>query len=191
MILSGREIARSVREGHIVLDPFESELLNPNSYNYRLGSTLLVSDAPVFDSKHTPIWEEVKIGGEGFLLEPGSLYLAHTMEVIGSPCYAMSLIGRSSLGRLGVFLQVTADLGHTGSVHQWTLELHVVQPVRVYSGMRIGQVSFWATEGAVVGYKGAYGSCGEPAPNIAGKLSPPSTQADQHGLNSPKSWSPT
>jgi hypothetical protein len=45
------------------------------------------------------------------------------LEELGSRKYAMSLIGRSSIGRLGLFLQVSANLGHTGSSHCWTLEL--------------------------------------------------------------------
>ena len=56
------------------------------------------------------------------------------------------LLGRSSIGRLGIFLNVTADLGHIGSCSHWTLEITVVQPVRIYPGTKIGQVSFWVTD---------------------------------------------
>ena len=66
------------------------------------------------------------------------------------------------MGRLGLFLQLSADLGHIGAVHCWTLELTVVQPVRVYPGMRIGQVSFWVPEGDRVLYGGTYGRISEP-----------------------------
>lgn len=55
----------------------------------------------------------------------------------------MSLIGRSSVGRLGLFLQVSADLGHTTSQHQWTLELVAAKPIILYPNMKIGQVTFW------------------------------------------------
>jgi dCTP deaminase len=84
---------------------------------------------------------------EGFLLRPGRIYLGSTLEIIGSDTYVPSLIGRSSLGRLGLFLQITADLGHLGTKHCWTLELKTVQPLIIYAGMRIGQVSFWKPEG--------------------------------------------
>jgi len=49
----------------------------------------------------------------------------------------MTLLGRcdSSSG----FFLMSRDLGHTGSVSQWTLELKVVQPLRIYPYMRIGR----------------------------------------------------
>lgn len=68
----------------------------------------------------------------------------------------MSLIGRSSTGRLGLFLQVSADLGHTGSVHKWTLELVTAKPFRVYPGMITGQISFWLNYGDASLYEGGY-----------------------------------
>ena len=51
------------------------------------------------------------------------------------------------MGRLGLFLQITAPLGHLGTYHNWTLELKVVQPLKVYPLMKIGQVTFWKTKG--------------------------------------------
>jgi dCTP deaminase len=79
------------------------------------------------------------------------------MEEIGSDYYVTSLIGRSSVGRLGIFLQITADLGHLGAKHCWTLELKVVQPVICYPRMKIGQVSFWCVEGETEHlYQGKY-----------------------------------
>jgi dCTP deaminase len=61
------------------------------------------------------------------------------------------------MGRLGLWLQVTSDLGHLGTCHHWTLELNVVQPLRVYAGMRIGQVTFWVPRGSrELSYEGAY-----------------------------------
>ena len=83
----------------------------------------------------------------GYVLKPHKLYLGNTIETIGSDKYVTQLIGRSSIGRLGLFLQVTAPLGHVGSRHKWTLELKCVQPLRVYPGMKIGQVTFWVMDG--------------------------------------------
>lgn len=172
MILTGPEIASAVRKGTIVLDPFDEELVNANSYNFRLGPTLLEAPGQEFDVKSTPDWQFVPIPPHGYVLSPGGLYLAHTVETIGSDVYVPSLIGRSSIGRLGLFLQVTADLGHIGAVHQWTLELYAVQPVRVHAGMRIGQMSFWATAGERVAYTGPYSNFSGPAPNVARDIRP-------------------
>jgi dCTP deaminase len=101
-------------------------------------------------------FERVDLPPDGFVLLPKTLYLAATLEIIGSTDYAITLLGRSSLGRLGLFLNITADLGHVGTLSQWTLELSVVQPLRVYSGMRIGQVAFWKAYGKTRRYCGRY-----------------------------------
>lgn len=148
MILSGLEIKKQVRQNRIHIHPFIEEHINPNSYNYRLHEKLLqIVDRPI-DPKKEPEFLEITIPENGFLLQPGQLYLGSTFEEIGSDHYVTSLIGRSSVGRLGLFLQITADLGHLGAKHRWTLELKVVQPLIVYPMMKIGQVSFWSVDGS-------------------------------------------
>lgn len=166
MILTAPQIFDGICTGELVIDPFDARQLNPNSYNYRLGDLVLTTDDPVLDVRATPRWRPIAIPAEGFVLQPRRLYLANTAERLGSTTHVTSLIGRSSLGRLGVFLQVTADLGHTGAIHQWTLELHAVQPVRVYAGMSIGQVTFWKTAGPVDIYDGRYAAHSAPTPNL-------------------------
>lgn len=149
MILTGKQIEDEVSKGRITLEPFTEQLVNPNSYNYRLGPVLCEFSDEVIDPRHTPVLKQHIIPEEGFVLLPNKLYLGHTLEIIGSDEYVTSLIGRSSVGRLGLFLQITADLGQLGKAHQWTLELKVVQPLRVYAGIRIGQVSFWQPKGHI------------------------------------------
>lgn len=160
MILTGKEIARQYEMGNIYLDPFTPDAVNPNSYNYRLGPRLKAFER--LDSKGQPVFRDVDIPDEGYVLQPGSMYLGHTLETIGSDQFAMSLIGRSSIGRLGLFLQVSANLGHTTSCHQWTLELVCIRPIRLYAGMSIGQVSFWRNQGEIGTYEGAYGKNNQP-----------------------------
>jgi Deoxycytidine deaminase len=154
MILTGNEINKEISTGNIVISPFDEKQLNPNSYNYRLSETIKIFDE-MNGSK--PMFREIKIPEEGIVLEPRQLYLAHTLEVIGSKKYAMSLIGKSSIGRLGLFLQISANLGHTTSEHQWTLELMASKQIRLYPKMIIGQVSFWENKGDIEKYNGKYG----------------------------------
>lgn len=153
MILTGNAIRREREAGTILIDPFDPASLNPNSYNFRLGDRAVAITAGAADGDHR---EDMVIPPEGFVLQANVLYLAHTHETLGSQRFAMTLLGRSSLGRLGLFLNITADLGHVGSASQWTLELSVVQPLRVYPFMRVGQIAFWATEGPLVNYCGRY-----------------------------------
>ena len=55
-----------------------------------------------------------------------------------------------------MFLQVSADLGNLGAIHCWTLEIKVVQALRIYANMIAGQVSFWKARGKVCLYSGRY-----------------------------------
>ena len=71
------------------------------------------------------------------------------------------------MGRLGLFLQVDACLGHQGISHHWTLELCVRVPLRVYAGQIVGQVSFWSPIGERMRYTGKYGQHDDPTPNGA------------------------
>ncbi|MEA3449394.1 MAG: deoxycytidine deaminase [Patescibacteria group bacterium] len=159
MILTGTKITEEIEKGNIIIEPFSSEQINPNSYNYRLGSTIKVFDK--FDGTKS-IFKEIEIPEDGYVLEPRKMYLATTKEIIGSSKYAMSLIGRSSMGRYGLFLQISANLGHTTSKHQWTLEIIAALSIKLYPGMIIGQVSFWKNYGDFENYNGKYGFLNHP-----------------------------
>lgn len=164
MILTGDEIRREAAAGRILIDPFDDSCVNPNSYNYHLGDTLLHLDSARSYDLSTGCSTQVpaKIPEAGITLEPGQLYLSHTRERLGSPHYVTSLIGKSSMGRLGLFLQLAADLGHQGEVHHWTLELRPCLRVRLYAGMVIGQVSFWRPRGAQTRSGGYYAGFDRP-----------------------------
>lgn len=160
MILTGSAIDLAVGERQIVITPYDKRQLNPNSYNYRLGSILLV---PHTKNDSVEIeYEEITIPENGYRLEPGKTYLGHTHEILGSDVFAMSLIGRSSIGRLGLFLQVSANLGHVGSCHRWTLELVSAKPFILYPEMKIGQISFWQVDGNSNAYLSGYSQFDKP-----------------------------
>ena len=55
--------------------------------------------------------------------------------------------GRSSVGRLGLFVHVTAGFGDVGFCGFWTLEMFAVQPVRVYPGVPICQIFYHEIHG--------------------------------------------
>ena|SRR6185295_11436673 len=167
MILTGPEIVQAVASGDIDIAPFRPAQLNPNSYNYRLGHELIEISA-IGPSRRKETYS--LIPPTGYVLNPGRLYLGHTAEIIGSRRYVTTLLGRSSIGRLGLFLNITADLGHLGALSRWTLELTVVQPLRVYPEMLVGQVSFWEISGASTPYSGRYHQDLGPKPNLDPEL---------------------
>ena len=152
MILTGNEIIKQVKKGKIIIKPFTKDQINPNSYNYRIGKELIC----FYFKNDIKKSKKIKIPEKGFILEPHKIYLANTYETLGSSKYAMSLIGRSSLGRLGLFLQVSANLGHTGSVHKWTLEIVSTTHFKIYPNMIIGQISFWTNKGNIKHYNEGY-----------------------------------
>ena len=161
MILTGSEITAAQEDGRVRIDPFALEQVNPNSYNIRLGDHLITYTGEVLDPRRENPTEPRKIPAKGIVLQPGQLYLGHTAERVGSDFYVPLLFGRSSVGRLGLFVEITAPIGDIGFHGQWTLQLVPVQPLRVYAWMSIGQIMFFTTVGEVIGYCGKYqGSAG-------------------------------
>lgn len=146
MILSGREIA--ARQGDdIVIQPYDPKRLNPNSYNLALHDELLVYTERQLDMKKDNPWQLSRIPEEGFVLEPNRLYLARTVEYTETRNLVPMLEGRSSVGRLGLFVHVTAGFGDVGFKGYWTLEMFCVQPIRIYAGVEVCQVYYHTLEG--------------------------------------------
>ena len=136
MILSGKEIIN--RQGKdIVIDPFDENQVNPNSYNLRLHNELLEYDSPILDMKKENSGTKIIIPEEGLLLESNKLYLGRTIEYTETNNFIPMLEGRSSVGRLGLFVHITAGFGDVGFKGYWTLEIFCVQPVKIYSGIEI------------------------------------------------------
>lgn len=165
MILSGKQIIKEVELGRIHIEPFSVSNINPNSYNYHLGKTLIHVKRLDVDHCNIAECETIVIPPEGYVIMPGELYLGNTVEQIGSEYYTTSLIGRSSMGRLGLFLQISANLGHQTVFHNWTLEIRSCVPLRVFADQVIGQVSFWETVGDEKPYIGYYARHNAPTPS--------------------------
>jgi dCTP deaminase len=165
VILTGREIIAAASDGRVRISPFAAAQVNPNSYNVRLGSRILVYTSPVIDAYQPNPTREIIIGPRGLVLTPGELYLGHTLEEVGSDAYVPLLFGRSSVGRLGLFVEITAPIGDIGFHGQWTLMLSAIRPLRVYDGMKIGQIMFFVSIGAIDLYVGKYQSSAGPQPS--------------------------
>lgn len=162
MILTGARISEEVKSGAITISPFDAKLVNPNSYDFRLGDSLLVYEDTVLDAKRKNTTKTIRLTNEGYTLQPNRLYLGHTQEIIGSDLFVPIIRGKSSTGRVGLFVHITADLIDIGSIGQITLMLHAVQPIKIYPGMRVGQVTFWRTTGKIDLYNGKYQASSGP-----------------------------
>jgi len=151
VVLSDRTIRRLIAEGHIGIDPFDPDLMQPSSLDVRVDRYFRVfrnSRYPYIDVK-TPqeeLTELVEVDGdEPFILHPGEFVLGSTLERVTLPDDLVArLEGKSSLGRLGLLIHSTAGFIDPGWDGHVTLELSNVAnlPITIYPEMKIGQLSF-------------------------------------------------
>ncbi len=152
MILSGKEISRRLGRD-IIIEPYSEEQLNPNSYNVRLHRELMVYNESILDMKKRNNVTSLVVPNDGFVLQPGQLYLGRTMEYTKTDALVPMLEGRSSIGRLGLFIHITAGFGDVGFSGYWTLEMFCVHPIRIYPGIEIGQLFYHTIEGDYERYR--------------------------------------
>ncbi|MFH8472396.1 dCTP deaminase domain-containing protein [Streptomyces sp. NPDC018000] len=152
MILTGPAIAAARAAGALIIDPYDPGHLSPNAYDWRLGDTLRICDGDL-DAACRTFSREVSIPPEGYDLAPDVLYLGVTHERTGSETYAQFLNGSRSIGALGIWVHVSAPLGHQGHAIRWTLEIRAARPVRIYPLMVFGKVTFHQTFGTPASYQ--------------------------------------
>ncbi|MGW7368426.1 dCTP deaminase [Streptomyces sp. NPDC054841] len=152
MILTGPAIAAAHAAGEITIDPYAPARLSPNAYDWSLGDTLRICDGDL-DAAAPTRFSEVTIPSTGFDLFPNTLYLGVTHEETGSETYAQFLNGDRTTGALGIWVHVSAPLGHQGHAIRWTLEIRVARPVRVHPRMTFGKLVFFQPFGATASYQ--------------------------------------
>jgi dCTP deaminase len=151
MILTGSEIQAQLGS-NIFIEPFDVARLNPNSYNLRLHNELLVYEEIVLDMRRPNRFRRYVIPEDGLVLNPNQLYLGRTIERTETYNLVPMIEGRSSIGRLGLFVHITAGFGDVGFRGYWTLEMFAVQPVRIYPGIPICQIFYHTLSGEVTEY---------------------------------------
>lgn len=146
MLLSGQEICRRQNDG-LLIEPFDKDRVNPNSYNLALHHELMVYEEVVLDAASPNRYRRIEIPSDGLTLQPNMLYLGRTVEYTETRGLVPMIQGRSSLGRLGLFINPGGSLGDVGYCGTWTLEMHCVQPVRVYPRMQVCQIYYLELRG--------------------------------------------
>lgn len=155
MVLSDRDIKKSLSSGHIVIKPKPkfTEQLGSCSLDLRLGDTFRVFEHsrfayvdPYKKGVGEKITKEIKVTKkEPFIIQPNDFVLATTIEYVEIPDNLTGrLEGRSSIGRLGIVIHSTAahiECGFRGNI---TLEIANMgkMPVALYPEMRICSISF-------------------------------------------------
>ncbi|NNV56851.1 dCTP deaminase [Limnovirga soli] len=149
MILSDSRILEEMDKGTIKVVPYNRECLGSNSYDVHLGKWLATYKEHIIDAKKHNQIEHFEIPEEGFVLYPHIFYLGVTEEYTETHAHVPFLEGKSSTGRLGIDIHATAGKGDVGFCGNWTLEISVKQPVKVYKGMPIGQLIYFPVDGIV------------------------------------------
>jgi dCTP deaminase len=183
MILSGEQIREYIRQGRILVEPFDERLIGPSQVDLRLGSKFRVFKATnVVDPSDKDSIERntelIDTKGKPFVIKSGQLILGITLEKITVPNdLVASIEGRSSIARIGVFIHISS--GHvnpgSGSHDPIPVTLEILNmnpaPVKLYPGMRIGQLLFYTMDRAVSkGYD-------EIGGKYSGKLEPSGSRA--------------
>ena len=137
----------------IKIKPFKASQLNPNSYDLRLARTLFDVSSPrmcrEMDVDSEVEYDEILIPDNGFVLEPGHLYLGVTKEWTYTNRYIPMIEGKSTTARYGITTHISAGFGDLSFSGHWTLEIAAVRPVRIYADMRIVQISYYAPTGMI------------------------------------------
>ena len=124
-----------------------------------------IKSLPIIESNYLPPLDmhkknetiEFQIPEEGYVLQPGVLYIGRTVERTATDRFIPMINGRSSGGRLGISIHICAGFGDIGFDGTWTLEITVVEPVRIYPNEEIAQVCFFTPAGKKAKlYRGRY-----------------------------------
>ena len=160
MILSVKTLKDMIARRELVCDPITPESIQPASIDCRLGSHFLLVES--FNMQGITMDDQVKYReyeGDSITLPPHSFLLATTMEYVKLPNDLTAFVeGRSSIGRLGLFIQNAGwvDPGFEGRI---TLELYNANslPIQLRAGRRICQLVFCKMDQAAANpYRGKY-----------------------------------
>jgi len=149
MILSDKRIMAEMDKGTIKIQPYSRDSLGSNSYDVHLGPVLATYREHILDAKKHNEIESFEIPEEGFVLYPHIFYLGVTDEYTETHAHVPFLEGKSSTGRLGIDIHATAGKGDVGFCGNWTLEISVKQPVKIYKSMPIGQLIYFPVDGEI------------------------------------------
>lgn len=156
-MLTGSQILKEIKEGNISIDPFDPTRINPNSYNLTLNKNLLVYHDSIIDFKKDNPMDRIIIPDSGLVLKPNTLYIGRTNEICSTSKFIPMINGRSSIGRLGISVHITAGFGDIGWKGTWTLEIIASKFVRIYPDIEFCQVCYFTTYGDTgIQYQGRY-----------------------------------
>lgn len=142
-ILVDKDILENINNGKITIRPFDKNNLGTNSYDLTLNEKLKIYTSDILDCKKDNIYKEIIIPDDGYILKPGELYICSSNEYTQTNYYVPVINGKSSIGRLGISIHITAGFGDIGFSGKWTLEVTVVKPIKIYKNIPIAQIYYF------------------------------------------------
>jgi len=151
VVLSDHDIREVLEAGALVVEPLGEDALQPASLDIRLDREFRVfrNHRESFIDPRMPVEDLTEVerveDDEAFVLHPGEFVLGSTLERVAVPSNLVARVeGKSSLGRLGLLVHATAGYVDPGWDGHLTMELSNVAnlPIKLYYGMKIGQLSF-------------------------------------------------
>ena len=186
MILTDIDILRRMKQSEIKITPLPTHhQIQPSSVDLRLGSEFweMITQTEPIDPKNTePKYNIIRTNA--LIIPPNNFVLGTTKEHIElPPDLAGRVEGRSSLGRLGIAVHITAGFIDAGFKGQITLEIknQSPNPVILYENMRICQITFEQLTGEP---KRTYGECDNKYQNqegVTGSLIQWDSDTDNYG----------
>ncbi len=168
MLLSDKRIMEEMKNGNIIIEPFDERHLGTNSYDCRLGEWYFQGDANV-EVMHLDMpdeirryWGEPREAAGKIAIRPGTTILAHTQEIIGGHNgFLAKMYSRSTVARSGLSVCRCAGVGDVGYIGRWTMEIsnHTQTTIYVPVGFRICQLTFEYVGETLKEYHGKYGAC--------------------------------
>lgn len=160
-VLVDWQIAKEIARENIKISPYEEDNLQPNSLDVRLGKSFGRYGNSLIDVAKQETFKIESFEANEVIIQPHEFLLAETRENLTLPANIVATIeGKSSLARMGLSLHQTGgwiDAGFSGTI---TLELYNANavPIKLYAGMKIGQLVFEKTEKCHVPYNKRVGA---------------------------------
>lgn len=143
MILSGNKIIDEYHRGNLKITPFNSDSVNPDSYDLSLDDYIYTYETDIIDSWNPASATRLLIPDEGFVLKKGKYYYTYAKESVSSDMFVPILHNKSGVARKGLFTHITADLQQLHADGRILLQLYPTNDIRVFKNQKIVQVSFW------------------------------------------------
>lgn len=171
-MLLGKEALLQLHKKHTIVTPYTAEFVKSVHIDLRLGSDILVYNAPI-DLREPACWEPTKLIESGYILDTGDFIVGATFEQVYIPEGYWGLVEtKGNIARAG--LSVHNSDGHIDPGYKGVVTLEIKNnntvPVTIYPGILIAQLFLFEVKGGAPVYEGRYQNSKAPTPFLPDKL---------------------